>query len=203
MRQQATEVQRRADTESIRSFRDLRVWQISMDAAMHLFETTKRFPADEKYSLTDQVRRSSRSVAANIAEAWRKRRYPAAFISKLNDAEAEAAETQTHVEIALRSRYLSSNEARTLDEQYEHILAMLITMSSHPDQWAIRTRPRDMATRRHGEAVNPATNSPRSIAASPSSSPRPPVTASPYRSLPASSSGSPRRPIAASPRRPL
>ena len=68
---------------------------------MQVFELSKRFPVEEKFSLTDQVRRSSRSVPANISEAWRKRRYPAAFVSKLNDAEGEAAETQTHLEIAL------------------------------------------------------------------------------------------------------
>jgi four helix bundle protein len=79
-----------------RTFRELIVWQKAMNAAMLVFETSKRFPVTERYALTDQIRRSSRSVAANIAEAWRKRRYPAAFVSKLNDAEAEAAETQTH-----------------------------------------------------------------------------------------------------------
>lgn len=80
-----------------RSFRELKVWQKGMDATMRLFELTKRFPADEKYSLTDRIRRSSRSVAANVSEAWRKRRYAAAFVSKRNDAEGEAAETQTHI----------------------------------------------------------------------------------------------------------
>lgn len=80
---------------SIRSFKELRVWQNAMDVAMRIFELTKSFPAEERYSLTDQMRRSSRSVAANITEAWRKRRYPAAFVSKLSDAESEAAETQT------------------------------------------------------------------------------------------------------------
>jgi hypothetical protein len=76
---------------NIRSFKELRVWQHAMDATMRVFELTKRFPTDEKYSLTDQFRQATRSVAANISEAWRKRRYPAAFISKLNDAEGEAA----------------------------------------------------------------------------------------------------------------
>ena len=93
--------------ERIQSHRELKVWQKAMDSAMEVFQATKRFPADERFSMTDQVRRSSRSVAANIAEAWRKRRYQAAWISKLNDAEAEAAETQTHIELARRCRYLS------------------------------------------------------------------------------------------------
>ena len=99
---------------NIRSFRDLKVWQKAMDAAMRVFELSKRFPVEEKYSLTDQIRRSSRSVPANIAESWRKRRYPAAFVSKLNDAEGEAAETQTHLETALR-QYMSKQKADELD----------------------------------------------------------------------------------------
>ena len=78
---------------NIHSFKELRVWRAAMDMAMLIFELSKAFPAAERYSLTDQIRRSSRSVAANISEAWRKRRYPAAFVSKLSDAEAEAAET--------------------------------------------------------------------------------------------------------------
>jgi len=80
---------------NIKSHRDLKVWQESMDAAMDIFEVTKAFPTEERYALVDQVRRSSRSVAANIAEAWKKRRYEAAFKSKLNDSETEACETQT------------------------------------------------------------------------------------------------------------
>jgi len=109
-----------------------------MEVAMQVFELTRRFPAEEKFSLTDQVRRSSRSVPANISEAWRKRRYPAAFVSKLNDAEGEAAETQTHLEIALRCKYLSPQEVAVLDQACEEILAMLTDMASHPEQWTIR-----------------------------------------------------------------
>lgn len=123
---------------NIRSFKELQVWQKAMDAAMQVFNLTKRFPSDEKFSLTDQVRRSSRSVPANISEAWRKRRYPAAFVSKLNDAEGEAAETQTHIEIALRCKYITSTEAAFVDSACEEILAMLTDMASHPEQWTIR-----------------------------------------------------------------
>ena len=122
----------------IRSFRELNVWKKAMDLAMELFETTKRFPMEERYSLTDQIRRSSRSVPANIAEAWRKRRYPAAFVSKLNDAEGESAETQTHLEIAKRCGYIDSVSASRLDNSYEEIMAMLVSMVSRPEQWAIR-----------------------------------------------------------------
>jgi four helix bundle protein len=119
----------------IRSFRDLQVWQKAMDAAMEVFKLTKTFPTEERFSLTDQIRRSSRSVPANVSEAWRKRRYPAAFVSKLNDAEGEAAETQTHLELALRSKYLDQETAAKLDAIYSEILAMLDNMAAHPEQW--------------------------------------------------------------------
>lgn len=123
---------------TIRSFKELRVWQRAMDLAMRIYERSKSFPAEERYSLTDQVRKSSRSVPSNIAEAWRKRRYPAAFVSKLNDAEGEAAETQTWVEIARRCGLLCSREAVELDRGYEDVLGQLVAMASRPDQWAIR-----------------------------------------------------------------
>jgi len=108
-----------------------------MDAAMAVFDVTHRFPSDERFNLTQQILRSSRSVPANISEAWRKRRYSAAFISKLNDAEGEAAETQTHLELALRSKYLSSEDASRLDQAYEEIISILVTMANHPDKWCL------------------------------------------------------------------
>lgn len=108
-----------------------------MDLAMEVFALSRAFPAEERFSLTDQVRRSSRSVAANIAEAWRKRRYEAAFIAKINDTEGEAAETQTHIEIALRCGYLEAGKAAALDERYEHLLAQLVTMSTQPEVWTV------------------------------------------------------------------
>ncbi len=80
--------------KNIRHFRELEVYQLAMEAALTIFKISKNFPVEERYSLIDQIRRSSRSVCANIAEAWRKRRYPNAFVSKLSDAESEAAETQ-------------------------------------------------------------------------------------------------------------
>ncbi len=104
---------------------------------MAVFEITKRFPSEERFSLTDQIRRSSRSTPAQISEAWRKRRYAAAFVSKLNDAEGEAAETQTRIEIARRCQYLSDAEAAQLESIYEEILSMLATMSNHPDKWCL------------------------------------------------------------------
>lgn len=123
---------------NIRSFRELSVWQDAMDAATEIFEASKSFPSEERYSLTDQIRRSSRSVAANIAEAWRKRRYDAAFRSKLNDSEAEACETQTWIEISLRCGYLKADTAARLDQRYEHIIGKLVVMIRDAKKWALR-----------------------------------------------------------------
>jgi four helix bundle protein len=123
---------------SIRHFRQLKVYQLAMGAAMKLFELSKRFPLEERYSLTDQVRRSSRSVCANISEAWRKRRYPNAFVSKLSDAEAEAAETQVWIEFAVQCGYLSPDQAGELDGQYENIQGKIVTMLTRPEQWGLR-----------------------------------------------------------------
>ena len=107
--------------QNIRSYKELRVYQAAMDAAMKIFELSKRFPIEEKYSLTDQMRRSSRSVCTNIGEAWRKRRYPAHFVSKMSDSEGEAEETRVWMEIAERCSYLTSSEAITLDRTYDRI----------------------------------------------------------------------------------
>jgi len=122
---------------TIRNHKELQVWQDALDVAMDIFHMTKTFPAEEKYSLVDQIRRSSRSVAANISEAWRKRRYEAAFKSKLNDSEAEASETQTWIEVALRCSYIDKQTAENLDGKYEHILARLVTMSRDSGNWTL------------------------------------------------------------------
>ncbi len=90
------------------------------------------------YSLTDQMRRSSRSVCANVAEAWRKRRYEAAFVSKLNDAESEAAETQAWLDFAARCGYTDAATCIELVASYDHILGKLVNMTQHPDQWVLR-----------------------------------------------------------------
>src|SRR4029453_7388373 len=115
------------------SFKDLRVWQNSIDLAMDVFELSKTFPSDERWSMTDQFRRCTRSVAANISEAWRKRRYVAAFISKLNDAETEAAEAQTWIVLASRCGFLPEASTRHLDAGYEEVLAQLSTMIRDAD----------------------------------------------------------------------
>ncbi len=116
---------------------ELDVYGRAFDAAMRLFELSKKFPREEMYSLTDQIRRSSRSVVANISEAWRKRRYQAAFVSKLSDAETEAAETQTWIQFATRCGYLAPTEADALQSEYESIIAMLVTMMNRADQWIL------------------------------------------------------------------
>lgn len=124
--------------ERIESYRDLRVYQSAMDAAMRIFEITKAFPPTEKYSLVDQVRRSSRSVSANLAEAWRKRRYKAAFIAKLSDAESEAAETQVWVDFSIRCRYVDKNTQKELDDAYEKVIAQIVKMIDEADKWLIK-----------------------------------------------------------------
>ena len=92
--------------KAIKEHRELEIYKKAFDAAMEIFQLSKKFPVEERYSLTDQIRRSSRSVCANFAEAWRKRRYEAAFIAKLNGCEAESAETQTWLEFAVKCDYM-------------------------------------------------------------------------------------------------
>jgi four helix bundle protein len=116
---------------------ELQVYQRAFDAAMWVFSVTKRFPKEETYSLTDQIRRSSRSVCANITEAWRKRRYEAAFVSKLNDAETEAAETQTWLQFAVKCEYIDRDEAANLYQEYDEIIAMLVAMIRDPKKWTL------------------------------------------------------------------
>jgi four helix bundle protein len=118
-------------------YKELRVHQAALEAAMEIFELSKKFPPEEKYSLTDQVRRSSRSVCANIASAWRKRRYPGSFVSKLSDAEEEAEETRVWMLFAQRCRYLAEAKAQELDDVYDKILGQLVTMISEPEKWTI------------------------------------------------------------------
>ncbi|AHB89504.1 protein of unknown function TIGR02436 [Thermosynechococcus sp. NK55a] len=124
----------------IASHKELAVWNNAMDAAMKIFEMTKSFPVEEKYSMVDQMRRSSRSVAANLAEAWRRRRYEAAFTAKLNDAEAEATEVQTWIELAFRCGYVDQNAAAELDQAYEHIIGQIVTMIRQPEKWTVGDR---------------------------------------------------------------
>ncbi len=124
--------------KKIQTHRDLEVYQKAFDAAMKIFELSKAFPKEETYSLTDQIRRSSRSVCANLAEAWRKRRYEAAFISKLSDSESEAAETQVWLEFAVQCQYMKREQALELYRTYDRVLGTLVGMINHPETWVIR-----------------------------------------------------------------
>ena len=119
----------------IKHFRELDVYQNALMAAMEIFEISKRFPNEERFSLTDQIRRSSRSVCSNLSEAWRKRRYAAAFVSKLNDAEGEAAETQVYLEFASRCGYLDAASFQRLDDAYDKIIGQLVNMAEHSEKW--------------------------------------------------------------------
>jgi len=121
------------ESKRLNSVRDLVVYNKAFEAAMIIFKISKTFPKDEKYSLTDQVRRSSRSVCSNLAEGWRKRKYQAVFINKLLDAAQEAAETQTWLEFALHCGYIDDDVFRNLYEKYEHIFAMLSTIEKKAD----------------------------------------------------------------------
>ncbi|MCK4359905.1 MAG: four helix bundle protein [Candidatus Cloacimonetes bacterium] len=121
----------------IKSHFELDVYKMAFDAAMKIFDLTKKFPAEEKYSLTDQIRRSSRSVCANIAEAWRKRRYEAAFVCKLSDSEAEAAETQTWLAFSVKCCYLKKEIGVELYCIYDNIIGKIVNMITNPKPWLI------------------------------------------------------------------
>jgi four helix bundle protein len=105
---------------------------------MEIFRLSQGFPKEETYSLTDQIRRSSRSVATNIAEGWRKRRYRAAFIAKLSDAECEAAETQVWIQFAVSCGYLAPANGAALEHGYDAIITTLVGMIRHPETWTAK-----------------------------------------------------------------
>ena len=118
-----------------KDFKDLRVYQMAFESAMKIFELTKKFPHEERYSLSDQIRRSSRSICANIAEAWRKRKYQAAFVLKLSDSDAESAETGVWLDFALHCGYLDKTVYQTLLDNYDHICRQLTKMMSQAETW--------------------------------------------------------------------
>ena len=115
----------------------LDVYKLAVDAAMDIFECTKSFPKEELYSLTDQIRRSSRSVSAQIAEAWRRRKYEAVFVNKLNESEGEAAESQGWLEYAVKCGYLNRNKGQQIHRNYDRILGKLVTMGNDPKRWVL------------------------------------------------------------------
>jgi four helix bundle protein len=122
----------------VTDFEDLEVYQLAVALQQEIYERTKRFPADEKYSLTDQVRRSSRSIGANIAEAWGKRRYKAHFVSKLSDSDGEQLETRHWLKTAFQCGYLADQECRTLVAKCQEIGRKLGRMMTDADRWCAR-----------------------------------------------------------------
>ena len=119
-----------------RGHRDLKVFQLAYRLSMEIFQLTKHFPREEVYSLTDQIRRSSRSVAANIAEGFRKRRYPNMLVNKLTDCDGEATETQVWLDFALDCGYMSKENHDHLIEGYEEVGRMLSGMMADPKRFA-------------------------------------------------------------------
>lgn len=125
-------------SQRIASFRDLTVYKKAFDMQQRVFALSKRFSREELYALTDQIRRSSRGVGSNIAEAWHKRRYEGHFVSKLTDSDAEQAETQHWLDIALACDYVSAREHRGLMSRCEEIGKMLGKMMAQPEKWCGR-----------------------------------------------------------------
>ncbi len=129
--------------QELKGHRDLKVFQLAYKLAMDIFNISKSFPKEEKYSLTDQIRRSSRSVAANIAEGFRKRQYPKMFVSKLADADGEATETQVWLDFSRDCEYLNPEKYNELIKGYEEVGKMLGAMMSMPEKFAPRNQIRE------------------------------------------------------------
>jgi four helix bundle protein len=121
----------------LRSHKELDVYQLAFKTSMEIFHISKTFPKDEIFSLTSQIRRSSRSVSANIAEAFRKRRYEKAFVAKLSDSEAESAETQVWLDYSLECGYISEIAHQKLFNDYDNIIGKIVNMIIHPEKWSI------------------------------------------------------------------
>jgi four helix bundle protein len=119
-----------------KSFRDLKVYQAARESARLVFEQSRSFPREERYSLMDQIRRSSRAVKAMIAEAWARRRYKAAFVNKIDEALGEAYETQSWLDNALDGAYLSKEKFDALDKRYDAIRGMLSRMIDRADDFS-------------------------------------------------------------------
>lgn len=118
-----------------RGYKDLRVYQLAYQLAMEIFQETKSFPAEERYSLTDQLRRSSRSVPSNLAEAWKKRKYEKAFVSKLVDCSSEAAEVEVWLDFSHDCGYMKKDRYLHLAEKYDEIGRMLYSMINQPEKF--------------------------------------------------------------------
>ena len=126
--------------ERINSFRDLEVYKLAFAAAMEIFQISKTFPPEEKFSLTDQIRKSSRSVCSNLGEAWRKRRYKAVFVNKISDAMQEGSETQTWLDFCLACEYIDKDIFDRLDAEYEKILGKLNSMEMKADKFCLPSK---------------------------------------------------------------
>jgi four helix bundle protein len=125
-----------------RSHRDLKVYQRAFELAGRISRLARTFPGDERYCMVPQMRRSARSVHANIPEAWRKRRYEAAFIAKLSDAEAEAAETQSWLESAWDEGYIDEQTFESYFHEYERLLGTIVGIIDHSDKWVLKKKPK-------------------------------------------------------------
>jgi four helix bundle protein len=129
--------QQRQQTKKIQYHGEIDTYKLSVQAAMEIYELSKSFPEEEKYSLTDQIRKSSRSVSAQIAEGWRRRKYRGAFVNKMNEAEGEAAETQVWLEYSVKCKYMSREDGADLHKKYDEIIGKLSNMGNHPEQWCL------------------------------------------------------------------
>ena len=130
-------------SDKITSFRDLRVFQNAMNAAMEIFQLTAKFPPEERFAMTDQLRLAARSVCSHISGAWRKRRFKTPFIAKLNDSEGQACETQVLIEFARQCKYLDEDTCEQLNAAYEQIMGQLGKMISQADKWLIKNKPKE------------------------------------------------------------
>ena len=126
---------------AIERVEDLEVYRTAFRSSMEIFEQSKEWPKVERYALTDQIRRSSRAVCANLSEAWRKRRYPKHFVSKLSDADAEASETRTWLRFARACEYLDVETYEALDDRYDRICGGLVRMMDASEKWCGPTDP--------------------------------------------------------------
>jgi four helix bundle protein len=132
----------------ITHFTELEVFKNAYEASLDIFEISKKYPDEEKYSLTSQIRKSTRSICANIAEAWRKRRYyQKHFVSKLSDADAEAGETQVWLQYSKDCEYMEPDAFDDLWDRYDKICAQIVLMMDHPEKWCVSVGTRGKGTR--------------------------------------------------------
>ena len=118
----------------------LDAYKLSVEAAMEIFEMTKSFPKEEMYSLTDQIRRASRSVSSQIGEGWKRRKYEGAFINKINEAEGEAAEAQVWIEYSVKCNYISRKKGEVLHKKYNFIIGKLVIMGNNSSTWILHQK---------------------------------------------------------------